>query len=93
MLENNENLVIFTDDEGNDLEFEHLDTVSVDKKIYIVCVPMAEEAEEIEEVIIFEAIKDENEEDMFLQVEDEDVLENVFVEFKERNSDLFDFED
>ena len=93
MTENNENLVIFTDDEGNELEFEHLDTISVNKKVYIVCVPFIEEAEEIEEVMIFEARKDAEDEDCFVPIEDEAVLEAVYVEFKERNSDMFDFED
>ena len=93
MTENNENLVIFTDDEGNELQFEHLDTISVNKKVYIVCVPFADEIEEIEEVLIFEARKDDAGEDCFVPIEDEDIMEAVYVEFKERNADMFDFED
>ena len=95
-MENNENFVIFTDDDGNDMEFEHLDTISVDKKIYIVCVPApvdGQDEEEIEEVIIFEALKDDEGLDYFEQVEDELILESVYAEFQERNEDLFDFED
>ena len=92
-MSENENIVTFTDDDGNDVEFEHLDTVKVDEKIYVVCVPVIEQEDEIEEVIIFEAIRDESGEDCFVQVEDEDILENVYTEFKERNEDMFDFED
>ena len=89
----NENIIVFTDDNGIDLEFELLDTMEMDGKVYIVCVPAEPEDEEIEEVIIFEAIKDENGEDGFVQLGDDDTLENVYQEFKERNSDMFDFED
>ena len=93
-MENNESLVIFTDDDGNEVEFEHLDTVKVGDKVYIVCVPPVQDDEEdIEEVIIFEARKDDNDEDFFAEVEDDAVLEAVYVEFKERNIDMFDFED
>jgi len=95
-MENHENYVIFTDDDGNDMEFEHLDTINADKKIYIVCVPVPAEdqsEEEIEEVIIFEALKDDEGVDYFEQVEDELILESVYAEFQERNQDLFDFED
>jgi len=98
-MENNENFVIFTDDDGNELEFEHLDTVKVGEKLYLVCVPALDETaeiedeDEIEEIIIFEARKDENDGDCFIQVDDEAVLEDVYREFKDRNADLFDFED
>ena len=92
-MENNENIIIFTDDDGNDLELEHLDTVELDGKLYIVCVPAPNGEEEIEEVIIFEAMKDDNGEDGFVQVDDDVVLENVYQEFKDRNEDMFDFED
>ena len=92
-MENNENLVKFIDDDGNELEFEHLDTVELDGKGYIVCVPVPDGDEEIEEVIIFEAIKDENGADGFVQLDDENVLDDVYAEFKSRNEDMFDFED
>jgi len=92
-MENQENFVTFTDDDGNELNFEHLDTVKVDEKVYVVCVPATDEEDEVEEVIILEAVKDENGEDCFLQIEDDNVLEEVYTEFKERNADMFDFED
>jgi len=93
MSEHNENIAIFTDDDGNDVELEHLDTIKMNEKVYIVCVPVLDEDVEVEEIIILEAMKDENGGDCFLQIEDDDVLDEVCAEFKERNSDLFDFED
>ena len=93
MSENNENIEMFTDDEGNEVKFEHLDTLEIEDRVFVVCVPVPEGEEEIEEVIIFEAIKDDEDEDCFLQVEDESILETVYDAFKERNSEYFDFED
>ena len=52
MSENEEldNIVVLTDDEGKDIEFEWLDTVEMGEEQYIVLLPI--EDEEAEEVVI-----------------------------------------
>ena len=96
----NEFLVDLFDEDGNKVTFEHLDTVDYKDKKYVVCIPYDDDEEEVEEIVIFEAVacaEDEcdcgGEEECLEQVTDMDVMSAVYEIFKERNSDLFEFED
>ncbi|MCH5300877.1 MAG: DUF1292 domain-containing protein [Ruminococcus sp.] len=84
------NIIVLTDDEGNDVEFEFLDTVEYEGNEYIV---LMENVEDTEEVIILkiENLDDENEN--YVGVDDEETLNAVFKIFKERFKDEFNFTD
>ena len=84
------NIITLTDEDGTDKDYEFLDLIDLDDKEYVVLLPAEEETDE---VIILEVhpLDDENEE--YLSVEDADVLDKVFEEFKERFKDEFDFAD
>lgn len=92
MSENEEfdNIVVLTDEDGNDSEFEWLDTIELDDKQYIVVLPTDDE--EAEEVVILR-IEVDGEEENFIAIEDEEELNKVFDLFKERNKENFDFVD
>lgn len=92
MNENEEldNIVVLTDDEGQDIEFEWLDTIEMNDSQYIVLLPT--EDEEAEEVVILK-MEVEDETENFIPVEDEQELNEVYDEFKERNKENFDFID
>ena len=94
---NNEFLVDLYDDEGNKVTFEHLDTIDYEEKKYVVCIPYDESEEDVEEIVIFEAVPcgedDCGDGDCLEQVTDVDIMSGVYELFKERNSDLFEFED
>lgn len=89
MQEELDNIIVLTDDEGNDVEFEWLDTVEVNDKTYVVVLPTEEDSEEV--VIL--KIESEEEEDTFVGLEDEEEINTVFEVFKEKNKENFDFED
>lgn len=92
-IDNNEeldNLIVLTDEDGNDSEFEWLDTIEMNEKKYVVVIPADDETEE---VIILQVEENENEEENFIAVEDENELNEVFEEFKNRNKENFDFVD
>lgn len=90
----NEFLVDLFDDDGNKQTFEHLDTVQVDGADYVICIPYKEEDDgETEEVVILKMEFDENDEYILVPEEDLEVLDRAYEIFKERNEDLFDFED
>lgn len=95
--ENNEEeqfLVDLFDDDGNKQTVEHLDTVRIDENDYVICIPYKEEEDdEVDEVIILKMEYDENGDYILVPEEDLDVLDRAYESFKERNSDLFDFED
>ena len=85
-----ENIVVLTDDEGQDIEFEWLDTVEMGEDQYIVLLPTDDE--EAEEVVIFKMEIDEETEN-FVSVDNEEELNKVYDLFKERNKENFDFID
>ena len=85
-----DNIVVLTDEEGNDVEFEFLDVVQVDEKEYVILLPV----EEMEkgEVVIFR-IEGDGEEESYIGLEDEVEAEKVFNAFKEKAKDDFNFAD
>ena len=100
-INNNENmetednfLVDLFDDDGNKQTFEHLDTVQVNGFDYVICIPYKEEEdEEVDEVIILKIDGEIDGESVLVPEEDLEVLDKAYELFKERNADLFDFED
>ena len=79
-----------TDDSGEDISFEVIDEFLYNGKNYVVLIPF-EDLED--EVVILEAIYAENPEDNeYISVEDEELVKEVFEEFKNRNVDEYDFD-
>ena len=101
MDENNEqlddNIVVLNDEEGNEVQFEFLDLIDYEGEEYVILLPVAEtEDAEADEVVILktEKVADENsDEESYVSVEDEEVLNNVFEIFKEKFKDEFNFTD
>ena len=84
------NVVVLTDPDGNDVEFEHLDTIEYNDEIYVILIETVDD----EGVTILKLVEGETEEDdELVTLEDEDVAEAVYEIFKERNKDFFEFED
>ena len=90
-MADNENLVVLTDENGNDLEFEWLDTITYNDEFYIVLLPLDDEADAV--VILLMEYNGEGEPENFLPVEDEETLQAVYEIFQEKNKDKFDFVD
>ncbi len=85
-----ENYITLTDDNGEDISFEILDEIELNGRIFAVLIPFDDENGD---VIILEIIPSDNsEDDEYISVEDEELLNAVFEEFKNRNADEFDFE-
>ena len=85
-----DNRIILNDEDGNEIEFEFLDVVEVDGKEYVVLLPV-EEADK-GEVVIFR-IEGSEEDESYVSLEDEAEAEKVFLAFKEKTKDEFDFAD
>ena len=96
-MENNEvlqeeevNILTLTDENGEEVNFEYLDSVELDGKEYLVLMPEDEEANEI---VILEVEPVDEETENYLSVSDEKVLNTVYGIFKERYKDVLTFED
>ena len=57
----------------------------------MVFIPYNDDEQEVDEVVIFQIL--DQEEDCLEQVEDPEILSAVYDLFRERNKDMFDFED
>ena len=96
MQEEYTNVITLTDSDGSDVDFEVLDIVPYKEHEYVVMLPVDDESDSPEAVILelLEAEEDneDNEEDMLQGVEDEEILNAVFNLFMEKNADVFQFE-
>ena len=91
-----DNIITLTDEDGKESNFELLDLVELDDEEYVVLLPVAEEGEEEEgEVVILklEDTDEDSDEESYVGVDDEEILNKVFQIFKEKYKDDFNFVD
>jgi len=89
------NIVVLNDENGEEIKFEFLDLISLDDEEYVVLLPVVEEGEEDNgEVVILRLEETDSEtEESYVSVDDEEILNKVFQIFKEKFKDEFNFED
>lgn len=88
------NIIILSDENGQDVQFEFLDLIEYDSEEYVVLLPAIEEGEEDDgEVVILKVEDSGEEEESYVSVDDEEVLNKVFEIFKEKFKDEFNFTD
>lgn len=90
----NDNIIVLTDEDGIDVEFEFCASVEYEGNEYVVLLPTEDDDGE---VVILQVVEDENasedDEVTYIGVDDDDVLQAVFDLFKEQAGDEFDFEE
>ena len=90
MQEELDNLIVLTDEDGNDVSFEFLDLLEYEGEEYVVLLPTDEESDE---VVILLLLEEDDETESYLPVESEETLNAVFELFKDKFKDEFNFED
>ena len=92
-----DNIVILNDEDGNEVKFEFLDLVELDDEEYVVLLPVTVEGVEEEGEVVILKVEDNDDEDSdeesYVSIEDEEILNKVFEIFKEKFKDDFDFVD
>ena len=83
-------ILTLTDENGDEAEFEYMDCIEYEGKEYLVLMPLEEDSGEIV-ILEIEPVDEENEN--YLAVEDEAVLNAVFGIFKEKYQDVLTFEE
>ena len=83
-------ILSLTDEEGNEVEFELIDSVDFEGAEYLILLPPEEEASE---VVILEVEPHADGTENYLTVDDDRVLNEVFAIFKKRFAEFFTFED
>ena len=81
-------ILTLTDENGQDVDFEYLDCIDYQGKEYLVLMPVDED-----EIVIMEVEPVDEENENYLAVEDEAVLDAVYGMFKEKYKDVLTFED
>ncbi len=79
------NIVSMTDEEGNEHEFEHLDTIELNGNMYLAFVEagIPDDSEDPVELVLLRADVDESGEEILSSIEDEAELELVYNAFLE----------
>ena len=88
--EEESSILTLTDENGVDNDFEYLDCIEFDGKEYLVLMPV-DTAET--EIVILEVEPVDEENENYLAVEDEKLLNAVYSIFKEKYKDILTFED
>ena len=96
MDEELDNIILLNDEDGNEVQFEFLDLIELDGEEYVVLLPVEDDEEEDGEVVILKVEDNDDEdsdEESYVSIEDEEILNKVFEIFKEKFKDDFDFVD
>ena len=88
--EEEEGVLLLTDENGDEIAFEYLDCIEYEGKEYLVLMPMEEDSGE---VVILEVAPVDEENENYLAIEDEALLNTIFEIFKEKFKDQLEFED
>ena len=88
LQEEDESILTLTDENGVETEFEYLDCIEYEGKEYLVLLPV-----ESDEIVILEVEPVDEENENYIAVESEDVLDAVYEIFKARYQDVLQFEE
>jgi len=83
-------ILTLTDENGEEVSFEYLDCIEYEGVEYLVLAP---EGDETGETVILEVQPVDEENENYVGVEDEAILNAVFGIFKEKYKDILQFED
>lgn len=89
--------IVLTDEEGVEEEFEHIDTLEYNGETYVALIPAHEDPDDLlsesGELVILKISEDENGEEILSSIDDEALLDELFLQFSERLEDLFEIEE
>ena len=89
-MEEQECIITLPNENGEEVEYQFIDSITYENAEYVVLLPVDEEDCE---VVILAVEADDDEMENYVVVDDEEILEGVYAIFKERFADELDFED
>ena len=90
LQEEETSIITFVDENGEEIQMEYLDCIEFGGKEYLALLPTEEGSNEVV-ILEIEPIDEENEN--YITVEDDAILDAVYDIFKERFKDVLTFED
>ncbi|MBQ4641554.1 MAG: DUF1292 domain-containing protein [Oscillospiraceae bacterium] len=88
LQEEESSVLTLTDEHGEDINFDYLDCIEYNGTEYLVLMP-----QDSDEIVILEVQPVDEENENYIAVENEDILDAVYDIFKERYKDILQFED
>ena len=87
-------IITLTDEDNNEYELEHIDTIELNKTLYLAFTDanQSDDPDSISEIIILRLYKDENGEEILSTVDDEKELEAAYAAFMEEAEEYEDEE-
>lgn len=85
--------VVLTDEDGREIELEHLDTVEYNGQTYMAFLPTEMSLNDAYELIIMKVELEDDGEEMLVTLDDEDEEAEMFQIFSERLEETFEEED
>ena len=89
LLDEEASILTLNDENGQEVSFEYLDCIEYDNVEYLVLMPV----EEPNHIVILQIEPVDEENENYLSVSDETILDAVYSIFKEKYKDILDFED
>ena len=87
------NFVVLTDENGKEVELEHLDTVEYNGQTYMAFIPAEMELDDAYELLIMKVELEDNGEEALVTLDDEDEEAEMFQIFSERLEETFEDEE
>lgn len=84
--------VMLTDEDGNEQEFEHIDTVELDGQVYMAFIPAELAAEDEAEVVILKVVT-EGDEEILASVEDDAEADRVYDIVMQHIEEMYEADD
>lgn len=84
--------VVLTDEDGREIELEHLDTVEYNGQTYMAFLPTEMSLDDAYELIIMKVELEDDGEEMLVTLDDEDEEAEMFQIFSERLEETFEEE-
>ena len=79
--------VTIVDDDGEEFELEHLDTMEIDGELYMAFIPADMDEDDDDFGLVILKVEPQDDEDALVTVDDEDELNAVYAMFVERLSE------
>ena len=89
ILQEEESILTLTDENGEEMQFEYMDCIEYEGSEYLVLSPLDEPGQ----IVILKIAPVDEENENYVAVMDEAILDAVFDIFKERYKDVLQFED
>ena len=82
--------ITLTDEDGNEIELEHLDTVEYNGQTYMAVLPAEMSLEDAYELFILKVELEDDGEEVLVSLDDEDEEAEMFQIFSERLEETFE---